>query len=551
MKHLRQTRTLLPLNWILILAVAYVLPGLVGHDPWKQDEPYILGIIQHMLVYHDWVVPNNAGIPFMEKPPLYYWTGAFFATLTRSWLPLHDGIRLASGFFTALTLLFTGLTARAVWGDGYGRLAVLALIASFGLLFESHIMITDVPMLTGYAIAYYGLLCAIDRPVWGGFWLGSGTGIGFLAKGMLIPGVLAVTVLLLLLFPLWRKRPFAVALGIALLAALPWFIIWPASLWLRSAPLFYEWFWLNNVGRFLGFAVPQLGASNNPVFWLRTLPWFAWPVLPLALLTLWRERQRITQHIGLQAGLVGFLVYLAVMQSSASARTAYGLPMLISLTLLATPSTIALPNAINRLGDYFARLIFLPAIILSWLVWGMMQITHQPPHWEWLTRGLSPGFVMPFHPVAVLIAFSATLVWFANWWVFPHLRERAVWTTALSVTVFWLLFSTLWLPWVDNAKRYREVFASVIDHLPKGYHCVSGMELNESTRPMFDYYLGMAKIAFTHELDPQCNALLIDQHGLLQPPSMPNWKLVWQGNRPQEDKDRFLLYVKTTPSTGF
>ena len=55
--------------WLFVAAVicAYVLPGVLGHDPWKQDETYTFGIIQHMLETGDFVVPTNAGLPFMES----------------------------------------------------------------------------------------------------------------------------------------------------------------------------------------------------------------------------------------------------------------------------------------------------------------------------------------------------------------------------------------------------------------------------------------------------------------------------------------------------
>ena len=71
----------LPKAYLAILMVLYVVPGLVGHDPWKQDETYVFGIIYSMLQSGDWTVPMVAGEPFMEKPPLYYWVALLFAKL--------------------------------------------------------------------------------------------------------------------------------------------------------------------------------------------------------------------------------------------------------------------------------------------------------------------------------------------------------------------------------------------------------------------------------------------------------------------------------------
>ena len=90
-------------TWAFLLLLGlYVLPGLVGHEPWKQDETYIAEIVRNMLATGDAVVPRMAGEPFMEKPPLFYWVAGALATLTSPVLPLHDGARLATGLFVLL-----------------------------------------------------------------------------------------------------------------------------------------------------------------------------------------------------------------------------------------------------------------------------------------------------------------------------------------------------------------------------------------------------------------------------------------------------------------
>ncbi len=541
----------IPLVFVIALAISYLLPGLVGHDPWKQDENYIFGIVYHMLQSGDWIVPQNAGEPFMEKPPLYYWVAAMLAHLNSGWLSLHDGARLASGVFTALTLLFTGLTARRYWGEGSGRYAVVALVASFGLLYESHFMISDVPMLTGFAIAGYGFACSLQRPLWAGFWLGTGTGIGFLAKGLLIPGALGLIAMMLpALFATWRQRRFSRTLMIAALFALPWLLMWPIALYLRSPQLFYDWFWLNNIGRFLGFSVPQLGASNSPWFWPRTLPWFAFPVLPLALLTVWRQRGRIGHSAALQYGLVAFLVYLLLIQVSASARTAYGLPMLVGLTILAVPAVDTLPERLNRYADYGARLLFAPLVGVSWYVWALMVFVGAPPAWPMLARDLPMNFIMPIQPVAILAALLASVIYFGTWFWLPQLKSRAVVSLALGVTVFWIIFGTLWLPWVDDAKSYRSVFLAMQPHLPAARRCVASYGLGESTRPMLEYYLGILSKRQELYPDADCDVLIIDKRGMQAPQNLPPyWQPAWNGSRPADNSESFWLYLRHSSQT--
>ncbi|NOT18165.1 MAG: glycosyltransferase family 39 protein [Sulfuriferula sp.] len=529
----------------LALSMVYVLFGLIGHDPWKQDETYIFGMIYHLLQTGDWVLPQNAGEPFLEKPPLYDWVAAGLAFLLHKWLPLHDGARLASGLFTALTLSFTALASRHWWGNGNGRYAALALIASLGLVFESHIMITDMPMLAGFAIASYGFALSLTRPRWAGWWLGVGIGMGFLAKGLLIPGAIGVIALLLpIFFANWRQRVYLHTLIIATIVALPWLLIWPIALYLRSPEQFYVWFWLNNVGRFLGFSVPQLGAGNTRWFWAKTLPWFAFPVLPLALISLWQNRQQIRHHAALQFGLISFVVYLIVMQVSASARTAYGLPMLVSLTLLAIPTIDNIPTRLNRYTDYFARLLFTTLALISWYVWLMIVFAGHPPAWKFLARGLDMHYIMPIHPAAIGMAIIASTIYFASWHWLPRLGSRALTSLALGVSLFWVLFSTLWMPWIDNAKSYRSVYLSMQPHLSTTHGCIASQGLGESTRPMLEYYLGILTQRVEMTPNTHCNTLLIDGWPNQQPQLAANWQLVWQGARPGDNDELFRLYQR-------
>lgn len=535
-----------PLTWFLLLVAAWLLPGLVGHDPWKQDETYVFAIIYHMLQGGNWVVPMLAGEPFMEKPPLYYWVGAGMARTFAPWLPLHDGARLASGLFSAITLMSTGLAARHWWGNGQGRLAVLVLMACFGLLYESHSMITDVPMLTGFAMASYGFALSRERAWPGGIWLGTGVGVGFLAKGLLVPGVIGVTALLLpLLFSTWRLRVYARSLGVALLAALPWLLIWPIALYDRAPHLFYVWFWLNNVGRFLGFSVPELGAGNEPWFWPKTLPWFAFPALLLALFTLWRQRARIAGSAPLQYGLVAFVVYLAVLLASASARTAYGLPMLVALAVLAAPSVNTLPNGWNRYGDIAARLLFGAIAVLLWMVWSIMIATGHAPEWHFLTRVLPADYRMPFNPLTFALALAATLAYFASWYWLPRLAARAVVSMAAGMTLGWLLFAMLWLPWVDDAKSYRSVFVAMQPHLPAQRRCVESSGLGESERGMLHYFSNV--LTLRREIHPNgnCDVLLVEGSADNPPAHLaPDWRQVWQGERPGDNQEHFWLFVR-------
>ncbi len=53
-------------GFLFILGLQLV--GLLG-----ADEPRYAQVAREMLARHDWVTPTLYGVPWLEKPPLYYW----------------------------------------------------------------------------------------------------------------------------------------------------------------------------------------------------------------------------------------------------------------------------------------------------------------------------------------------------------------------------------------------------------------------------------------------------------------------------------------------
>src|SRR5438128_7973522 len=309
---------------LLLLSLIYLLPGLVGHDPWKQDETYVTSIIYHLAQTEDWIVPHSAGVPFVEKPPLYFLVAEEAADLLAPWLPLHDAARLVNVLWMLIVLGCLALAAAHTWPQAANpsAAAVLTLLSCIGLVVDGHLLVVDVALLAGFALALLGLCLIRDQPVRGGLLLGTGVGLGFLAKGLLAPGCLGATALLLpALFAPWRTRAYARGLAIAAIVALPWLIVWPAALYLRAPELFAHWLWQQNVGRFLGYA--HLGAEPVPWYYAKTLPWFAFPALPLALWTLWRRRALWRHDPTLQLAVVRAVVILATLSIAGSMRALY------------------------------------------------------------------------------------------------------------------------------------------------------------------------------------------------------------------------------------
>lgn len=525
---------------VVLLAVAWLLPGLVGHDPWKPDEAYSFGLIYHIYQTGDWVVPSLAGEPFMEKPPLYYIAAAQVAKLFSPLLPLHDAARLTSGFFIALTLALNGLAARELLGKGKGRIAVLVLLGCVGLLVRGHEMITDTALLAGFALAFYGLALSLRRPLLAGLLLGTGVGVGFLSKGLIAPGVVGVTALLLPLFRPWRCRNYLLALGVALLAALPWLLVWPYALYRRSPELFHQWFWVNNLGRYLGFA--KLGPTPDRGYYLETLPWFAWPAWPIALWALWRGRRNGMSQPAMQLPLVALLVILAVLLSASDAREVYALPILLPLSLLAAAGVDMLRRGAAAALDWFGLMTFGLFSGFLWLGWVAMM-TGWPAKLAERAHYLQPAYVPEFKPLAFGVALIYTALWGILVTRLGRNTRRAIVNWTAGLTLMWSLLTTLWLPWIDTGKTYRAMIADLQQSLPPRYDCITSQALGEPQRALLLYYAGI----LTQRRESQgreCSLLLV-QGGADNPPRLGReWAQIWEGARPGDRSERFWLFQR-------
>src|SRR5262245_48474654 len=81
------TTTPLKTALFLVVCLAWLLPGLVGHDPWKVDDAVVFGAVVEVLRSGDWIVFRIAGEPFLDKAPLFIWTAAVFAKVFGGLLP--------------------------------------------------------------------------------------------------------------------------------------------------------------------------------------------------------------------------------------------------------------------------------------------------------------------------------------------------------------------------------------------------------------------------------------------------------------------------------
>lgn len=540
--------------WLAIIA-AYLLAGIWGHDPWKQDETYSFGIIYHFFTTHSWVVPVNAGQPFMEKPPLYYWTAVLFMKLLGGVLPLHDAARTASVFYMLVAVAAQYAAAKVLY-KGHNQQAMLAttsvvlLLGSIGLVRHAHDMFTDVALLAGMAVAMLGLVLWVMRPLrWlsAGAVLGLGIGMAFLSKGLIVPGIIGITILFLfVVLPDLRNAAALRILLAAFAVASPFLFLWPLALYRESPALFMEWFWQNNLGRFLGFSVGRLGAPNQPFYMLLSALWFAFPALPLTVLVQnklqWRLQQRLLPTTLVAVGLV-------VLVASASARALYLLPLLPPLALLGAQACPILPIAFlvrwNALVKWLASALAL-MILTMW-----MCLNH--PAWpqpfarfygEWLPLGYIPDG----QGVAMLFALTLLLGWGALCRKHSDTVSHTLMLWLMAVTMLWGVFTSLLNPWANKTRSYRYVLDELHQQLAKPEYagdCVARDNLGESLAPMWQYFgRGRGNGPWEGFDGNHCRLLLRMQ--MKSAPLMEDsrWQVIWQGARRMDNKDLLVLYAR-------
>jgi hypothetical protein len=261
---------------LALIALAFIAPGLAGHDLWKTFDAIGIEIAHQMHLSGDWVVPRVAGEPWLEDAPLYHWVALAFGKLLGWAIPFHNAARLASGLCLALALWFL---YRVV-----GAAGPLLLMGSIGLFMHAHEAVTDLAALAATCAAYAVLPRAHERPLAKGALFGAALGLAALGGSWIAPASLAAAVFIAhAACAPWRNAkalPFlaAAAVAAALVAG-----SWPYLLSQRAPDLLGVWWSLATHTRGEFYA--------NLRYFAVTASWFAWPAWPLAAWALWALRR--------------------------------------------------------------------------------------------------------------------------------------------------------------------------------------------------------------------------------------------------------------------
>ena len=231
----RVRRLELALLVLLAVPVLFTAQGLPLLDP---DEGLYAGIAQSMVTTGDWMLPHFNGLPYLEKPPLYFWAAA----LTLRFDPASEvAVRIWSALAALGTVLLAWRMGRRLYGPAAGVMAGVALTTTVGYALYVRKASTDFAFVFCLTLALYGFLRDAARPEAGRarfllFYVGSA--LALLSKGLIglvFPVVIVATTLMLVRAIAWRELNLVRGLAVFAALALPWHALmaWrdPALFW--------------------------------------------------------------------------------------------------------------------------------------------------------------------------------------------------------------------------------------------------------------------------------------------------------------------------------
>ena len=536
----------LPRLPLLLLCAAYVLPGMIGRDPWRNADLAAFGQMAAMASGRTaWWMPTLGGVAG-DTGLLPHWLGAAFIALLSPAVDPALAARLPFALLLAATLALTWYTtfhlartdaalplpfafggeadpvayARAI-SDG----AVLALMASLGLLQLGHETTPELAQLAATALLLYALAAAPFRPVRSrlavlvALPVLAGSGAPSMALAMGLGGTMVCA--MSSYAQVRRYAPWVAAA--ALLAA-------------ATAQGLGAWRWRSS-----GLELAQWPGIA------RQWAWFMWPGWLFALWTLWRWR-RFLMHRHLSVPLVALVVALGANLAMAGSDRALmlGLPGLAVLAALALPT---FRRSTAAAVDWFSMLLFTAAAAFIWLMYLAMQ-TGVPAKPAANVAKLAQGFVPVFSwpPLLLALLASAAWIWLVRWRTGRH--REALWKSlvlpASGVALCWLLAMTLWLPVLDFARSPRLWMQRIAAHVPPGA-CVAAPGATAATVAALEYQGGWKVDARRAAPPPDCRYLIVITRARPLPNAPPGYESVAEVQRPAERDERTLIFRRSAP----
>ncbi len=265
---------------LLFLAVLlFFCMGLSTRPYLVPSEARYIELPRQMLATGDWLTPRIDGVPYFEKPPLFYWMQA---SVMQFFGAGEFAGRIATALLAALTCVVTYAAARLLYGRLSGLLAatVLATCAlGYGL---SRVAMLDMPVslfMTSCFVCFLAAQHTGQRHWYWGMYVAAALAV--LTKGligMVIPGlVIGVWILFTKRWRILAEARLLTGLIVFLIIAAPWHVLMA-----RAHPDFLNFYFIHE------HFTRYLTDSHK-----RLQPWWFFPVIVLAGLLPWTS---VTPH---------------------------------------------------------------------------------------------------------------------------------------------------------------------------------------------------------------------------------------------------------------
>lgn len=496
--------------------------GLIG-----ADEPRYAQVAREMLERRDWITPTLSGVPWLEKPPLYYWQAitAYKIFGVSDW-----AARLPSAFDASLLVLAAYFFLRRL-RPGLALDGGLMMASCAGIIGFARAASTDMPLAATLTVAMLAWWVWFERGRRAWLLLS----YGFLALAMVAKGPVApfLAAIIIAIFALTQRSWRLIIGSLWPPAVLSFFVVgipWYALVQLKHPEFFRIFILEHNFARFGTnmFHHPEPFWYYVPVTLLGWLPWVAFIVAAIVG-TIRRLRTSKSDTLSIFL-LIWIFVIVGFFSISNSKLPGYILP--------------AIPPGILLLAIYlrerFAHkpnsgLIIVHALIVSALVFGALMSRYAVLQHRFAFD--SAATVPLIASVVIGILISVALLTAA----FRALRLATLIPAVLALTIA-LRFGAPALNQALSARPVSEALAQVSSQkLP-----VAVLLVSRETEFGLEFYRNQPIVRYDTGLVPTGEHVVVTRQGYQKAVvhAVPGRKVVFLGSFPEQKLDFFYVSAK-------
>ncbi len=353
---------------LFLLLAAYLGINMTGHGLWPADEPRYGQVAREMMQSGDYLVPRVNGEPYLEKPPLLFWSIALASLPAGDVTPVTA--RIPSWLAALLTTVLTWMLARRMFGGRVALWSVVMMVTAYRFWWQAGFAQIDM-LLTGCmtVVLYHLWRWEEDRRAWR-----LPVIYGAMAAGMLAKGPPALIFPLLLIFSFhWRDKPgrkalhWAAGCTAALAVAALWYV--PARLALdgEGVRAVSEGIGGNLIRNTVGRALMGVSKAQPPWYYLLQFPtdWLPWSLfLPWIAFRAWRLRRETKAHRFLWCWFAPAFVFFSI---SIGKRAIYLLPLFPAAAIFTAMTLLELMDGGRARWRRAAGLVWAVLLLLAGL----------------------------------------------------------------------------------------------------------------------------------------------------------------------------------------